>query len=266
MPKVAIVAALEREVSTLTGSCRCVEQEHEGRRFVFFERDEMVVVCGGIGLDAARRASEAVIELYHPARLQSVGFAGALDAKLRVGDLLAPSVVIDARDGSRAQIEGGDQQSSLVSFMAVAGVQQKASLAQAYGAKAVDMEAAAVAAAARAHGIEFGATKVISDESTFEMPGMDRFIDPHGRFKTASFAVFAALRPWLWSRVATLAGNSRKAAGVLAEHMERFRQELRRTTSQASGQALEKIAAPAATARPAQQAAATTTSGARGRE
>jgi hypothetical protein len=231
MPKVAIVAALEREVSGLTRSCRRVTQEHEGRSFTFFERDDMVVTCGGIGMEAARRAAEVVIALYHPMRLQSVGFAGALDASLHVGDLFTPAVVIDARDGSRIEIPGGDKRSMLVSFMAVAGIEQKRSLATAYGAQVVDMEAAGVATAARAHGIEFGATKVISDEWNFEMPQMGRFIDAHGRFRTAPFAAFVAVRPWLWKRVATLAGNSRKAARVLGDHLERFGRELSGTAS-----------------------------------
>ncbi|MGC1964198.1 MAG: hypothetical protein WA676_15785, partial [Candidatus Sulfotelmatobacter sp.] len=87
MPRVALVAALEREVSGLTKSWSRVEHQYDGRRFVFFERDEMVIVCGGIGVEAARRAAEAAIALYSPALLQSVGFAGALDAGLRVGDL-----------------------------------------------------------------------------------------------------------------------------------------------------------------------------------
>jgi adenosylhomocysteine nucleosidase len=231
MPKVAIVAALEREVSGLTRSWHRVEQQYDGRRFVFFERDEVVVVCGGIGLDAARRAAEAVISLYHPALLHSVGFAGALDPKLRAGDLIVASVVIDARDGSRAFVSGTDSQNSLVTYMSVAGVQQKKNLAHAFGAKAVDMEAAAVAAAAVAHGIPFAATKVISDESNFEIPEMDRFIDPRGRFRTARFAVFVALRPWLWTRVATLAGNSSKAARVLGEHLKGSVQDLSQTSA-----------------------------------
>ncbi len=228
MPKVAIVAALEREVRNLTRSWTRVEQQYDGRRFVFFEREEAVVVCGGIGLDAARRAAEAVISLYHPTRLHSVGFAGALDPDLRVGDLIVASVVIDARDGSRAFVSGVDSQSSLVTYMSVAGVQQKKNLAQAFGAKAVDMEAAAVAAAAVAHGIPFAATKVISDESNFELPEMARFIDPQGHFKTATFTLFVALRPWLWRRVAMLSANSRKAANVLGEHLERRVQDLGR--------------------------------------
>jgi adenosylhomocysteine nucleosidase len=236
MPKVAIaiIAALEREVSGLTKNWVRIEREYQGRNFLFFRReehesDEMIVVCGGIGLEAARRAAEAVIALYRPTLLQSVGFAGALDASLRVGDIFAPAVVIDARDGSRIQIEdrveggnnqAGNNQATLVTFMEVAGKDQKANLAQAYGAQAVDMEAAAVAAAARAHGIRFGAIKVISDEMNFEMPQMARFIDSHGRFKTASFALHAALRPWLWPRVAQLAGNSRKAATALGKHLQ----------------------------------------------
>ena len=74
--------------------------------FVFFEQDEIVVVCGGIGAEPARRAAEAVIALYRPALVQSVGFAGALDATLRVGDIFCPAEVIDARDGSRVEIRG----------------------------------------------------------------------------------------------------------------------------------------------------------------
>lgn len=252
MPKVAIIAALERELSGLTKGCHRVEQHYDGHAFVFFEREEIVIVCGGIGVEAARRAAEAVIALYNPALLQSVGFAGALDAGLRVGDIFAPAIVIDARDGSRIEIERAadprqtrsaqadsrqadprqadprQERRSLVTLASVAGAQQKASLARAYGAQAVDMEAAGVAAAARAHGIAFSAMKVISDELNFEMPQMDRFIDPNGRFKTANFAAYVALRPQLWSRTATLAANTRKAARALSEHLEHYHRELSR--------------------------------------
>ncbi len=254
MPKVAIVAALEREVSGLTKSLSRVEHQHDGRKFVFFEADEIVIVCGGIGVEAARRAAEAAIALHSPTLLQSVGFAGALDSGLRAGDLFMPAFVIDARDGSRIEIEGASAlergrqgRSSLVTFASVAGAQQKASLAHAYGAQAVDMEAAGVAAAARAHGIGFAAMKVISDELNFEMPQTARFIDANGRFKTASFAVFVALRPWLWRRTAALAFNSRKAARVLCEHLEHYREELRRPNP---------VAKSPATAQPEPQPAA----------
>jgi adenosylhomocysteine nucleosidase len=221
MPKVAIVAALEREVSELIKASQPVELKHEGRKFRFFEQDDMVIVCGGIGMEPARRAAEAVIALYHPALVESVGFAGALQSNLRVGDIFSPASVVDARDSSHVEIEGGD--GVLLTFMAVAGRQQKMNLAHSYGAQAIDMEAAAVAAAARARGIRFGATKVISDGLDYEMPQTARFIDAQGRFRTASFALHVALRPWLWRRVAALAGNSSKAARALCRHLKNSR-------------------------------------------
>jgi len=220
---VAIVAALEREVSVLIKGWTRVPRQHEGRTHVFFEHADTVVVCGGIGSQAARRAAEAVISLYHPTFVESVGFAGALDTSLRVGDIFAPATVIDARDASRIEIPTG--KGALITFMEVASAAQKATLAQAYAAQAVDMEAAAVAAAARAHGVKFGVIKAISDELGFEMPQTARFIDAHGRFHTANFALFATLRPWHWPRVATLARNSRKAAAALCEHLRQFSQQ-----------------------------------------
>ncbi|HXC44066.1 MAG TPA: hypothetical protein VNY51_11170 [Candidatus Dormibacteraeota bacterium] len=247
MPKVAIVAALEREVKGLIKGWSRTEREFEGRRFTFFERDEMVVVCGGIGTECARRAAAAAIALYYPERVESVGFAGALDETLRVAEIFRPTEVIDARDGSHFEIgrfetgrlETGDAQKvdRLVTFMAVAGAEQKAKLAQAYQACAVDMESAAVLAAARAHGVAFGATKVISDELDFEMPGMAAFIDAAGRFKTASFVIHVALRPWLWKRVATLARNSGKAAKALCAHLERFQCDLKQAALTGTGTA-----------------------------
>jgi len=212
------VAALEREVHPLIKNWNRVEQNYEGRSFIFFERANTVLVCGGIGAQAARRAAEAVIALYHPSLVQSVGFAGALDATLHVGDIFTPSQVLDARDGSRIQLAGSE--GALITFMSVAGAQQKAKLAQAYEVRAVDMEAAAVAAAARAHEIPFAAIKVISDERNFEIPAMSAFIDTNGRFQTANFTLFALLRPWLWPRLVALARNSSKASRALSSHLE----------------------------------------------
>jgi hypothetical protein len=44
---------------------------------------------------------------------------------------------------------------------------------------------------------------------------MDRFIAADGTFRTASFALYAAGRPFLWPKVLRLAQNSAKAARAL---------------------------------------------------
>lgn len=217
MPKIATIAALEREVAGLLKNSKRVERERDGRKFTFFEREEMVIVCGGIGVEAARRAAEAVISIYHPVLMQSVGFAGALQSKMRVGDILSPALLIDARDGSRTEIADGS--GTLLTFMSIADAKQKSRLSESYAAQAVDMEAAGVAAAARAHGIAFRAVKVISDEMNFKMPEMARFVDAQGRFGGFGFAAYAAIKPWLWPAIATLARNSKKAAAVLERYL-----------------------------------------------
>jgi adenosylhomocysteine nucleosidase len=221
--KVAIVAALEREVRPLIRQWQSVDREYDGRKYRFFHNERAVLVCSGIGAEAARRATEAIINLYAPVLVQSAGFAGALDPTLKVGTVLTPICVIDAKDGSR--IEAGVGYWVLVTVDHPASVEQKAKLAEAYWAHAVDMEAAAVARAAQAHDITFVGLKAISDEASFEMPPMGRFIAPNGQFRTAAFAVYVALRPWLWRRVIEMASNSSTAANALCEWLEQYNHE-----------------------------------------
>jgi adenosylhomocysteine nucleosidase len=100
-------------------------------------------------------------------------------------------------------------------------VAQKLKLARAYGAQAVDMEAAAVARGAQARGVAFGAYKVISDDSDFEIPAMDRFIR-EGKFRALAFVIYTAIRPWLWRRVIRLARNSSRAAETLCRWLVQY--------------------------------------------
>jgi len=215
MSRVAIVVALEREVRPLIKEWRASEKESGGRGFRFFEKDEFVLVCGGIGAEAARRAAEAVIAIYAPALIYSAGFAGALDPKLKVGDVVQPERVVNAGDGSNVDLGRGE--GVLVSFGSVATPEQKAKLRNSFGATAVDMEAAAVARAAEARGVRFAVVKVISDEFDFAFPSMERFVDSNGRFLEGRFAWFAALRPWLWPQVWRLARNSGRASRALCD-------------------------------------------------
>ena len=213
--RVAIVVAVEREVRSLVKGWRVDEREHCGRAFRFFENGDAVLVCGGIGREAARRAAEAVIAFYSPGVVWSAGFAGALETGMKVGDVVVPARVIDSSDGSSVGLESGS--GVLVSFEAVASPGQKLKLRESFGAQAVDMEAAAVARASQLHGVRFATVKVISDESDFTFPELDRFVDGKGRFLEGRFAVYAAVRPWLWGKVVRLGRSSARASVVLCQ-------------------------------------------------
>jgi adenosylhomocysteine nucleosidase len=214
------VAALDREVRPLIKRWSVNDREYGGRNFRFFENDRAVLVCGGIGAEASRRACEAVIRLYQPQLVVSAGFAGALDPELEVGRVLTPRLVIDASDGSRADVGFGN--GVLVSFNAVADAKQKLKLGKAYRADAVDMEAAAVARGAVAQGTPFVAVKAISDGAGFEMTWLSDFIASDGQFQVGRFVLFATVRPWLWSRVIRLSANTQKASRALCHRLEEY--------------------------------------------
>jgi|SRR5579872_7051887 len=222
MPKVAIIAAMEREVAGAIRRWRVTRREYAGRRYRFHENERAVLVCAGVGAEAARRACEAVIRLYAPALVISVGLAGGLEPSARVGSLLLPERVIDASDGS--VIEIGSGQGTLVSWNSVADVKQKAKLGKSYGATAVDMEAAAVARGANARGVRFMAVKAISDAYDFEFPALQRFIAADGQFRSGGLLMFAAIRPWLWSKLLYLSRNSQRAASALCDWLEWYNQ------------------------------------------
>jgi adenosylhomocysteine nucleosidase len=211
----AIIAALPREVGALVKGWECRRPERNVR---VYTNGEAVVACAGMGARRAELAVQAAMKAMPVTALVSVGLAGACDSALRVGDIVRAGVVIDGRTGERFENPRFEQ--VLVSVDAVASAREKARLRAECGAAAVDMEAAAVARMARAHGLDFGAIKAISDEMDFEMDGLSQFSTEDGQFREAAFALHAAMRPASWSKVIALARNSGKALKSLTVAIE----------------------------------------------
>jgi nucleoside phosphorylase len=219
--KLAIVAALEREVAPLfrddewdTAVVRMGE-----RKVCIRERDGVLVTWGGIGAAAARTAAEM---LYKHAKGEldgyiSAGYAGALTPELKVGDVMQPGQVVTP-DGTDCAAHGRNASGGvLVSAPAVAGTAAKRDLAIRHSAKAVDMEAHAVADFARGRQLPCVVIKVISDEHDSDLPPVEQFIDANGRFKSSSFAVHMMVRPWHWRKVIRLGRDTSVASRALCE-------------------------------------------------
>lgn len=221
--KVAIVAALEREIRPLVRGWRSYRlPAADGlHRLRFFESESAVVVCGGIGREAATEAARAAIERFRPQVVVSAGFAGAIAPELRVAALLDPEKVIAAKSGTAFET-GGEGKGVLVTVSEVAGREEKRRLAERFSAQAVDMEAAAVARAAQAEGVRFRALKAISDEADFPLPPAAGFIDASGTFHTLRFALYLVLRPWLWRTAREMGRNCSRAAEALAGALTTF--------------------------------------------
>ena len=220
MSKLAIIAADLVEIAPLLHGWKHSQQVAQ-RHFVdIYENDSTVAGFAGIGPVPARIAADTIYKHCSGklAAMLSVGYAGALTAKLKVADLVEPKKIICAADDTEIINIGGS--GTLISAGSVAGSEAKEMMAKKYAADAVDMEAYSVADVARIYGIPFRALKVISDELDFPMPPMGRFIDEFGRFHKASFVAYAAIRPWTWSHVWKLARSSSRATGVWCDRLQ----------------------------------------------
>ena len=224
MSKIAIIAAMEREIAPLVRGWQRGTLSSGEREFTCFERDSVVAVVSGIGGKNADLATRGIVDQHRPALLISVGLAGALIRSLKVGSVFTPSVVVDAADGAEYRciadanhVSGG----VLVSAAEIAGAEAKRELVKRFHGLVVDMEAAGVARIAQQKQIDFRCVKAISDEADFPMPPMGKFLDAAGEFQKGKFALWAALRPWQWPRIAALARNSKRAIWALSDRLRK---------------------------------------------
>lgn len=213
---VAIVAALPREIAGLTRGTR--PDPGLLKRGIRLHRiPGAVVVAAGMGASRATLAVEAALAAEASVKaLISVGLAGACLPGLQAGSVLEVNMVVDAQTGERFESDAkpGSAGSSvtLVTTGSIADVKEKRRLLESYGAALVDMEGATIARLALAHGLGFRAIKAISDEHDFAMESLAAFADKSGQFRTAAFALHAALRPTEWGGVMRL---GRKSAAAL---------------------------------------------------
>jgi adenosylhomocysteine nucleosidase len=219
MTRVAIIAALQREVAPLLADPRWQRDSSPHPKGVFvWTTENAVLAFAGMGRRAAL-AVEAALAAGPISEIVSAGWAGACVPGAQVGSLVRPSTIVDARTGERFPCVNGDG-SVLATVASVAGIDEKRRLYDAYGASTVEMEAATVARLAQAHGLPFSALKAISDGADFELQGVERFHTAEGQFREAAFAVYAAFRPWLWQPVVKMAKGSKLAAGNLCREID----------------------------------------------
>jgi len=216
---VGIVTAMATEVWPLIRDWKkslhpWQNQPSVGYPVMFFESEDAVLLCGGIGHEAGKRAAEAVIEYAKPSLLIATGLAGGLRPEWTLGRTMVAAEVVDEATGRRFQTAYGE--GIVVSSREIARAGKKRELAARFAADVVDMEGAAVAEVAEAHGLPFLAVKAVSDEMDFELPPLQEFVDAEGCFQGARFGFWAAWHPRWWPVIVQLKRKSDAAAAALA--------------------------------------------------
>jgi adenosylhomocysteine nucleosidase len=171
-----------------------------------------LLVANGPGPRLVERALENKRRVDH---ILSIGFCGALDPVLRIGDIVVSGEVPEGLGASFVQ---GDVVSvDRVAFTA----REKGELRVATGAAVIEMESAAVAQKAREWDVPFGCVRVVSDVAGEDLPlDFNRYRDADGRFARTRIALAALRRPFtVLPRLVRLDRDCRRAAERLGEFL-----------------------------------------------
>ncbi len=236
-PRIAIVAAMARELRPLVKNW---ELEIDEGGVSVYSSAEAVAAYAGIGEERARLAVAAALSLGPVREIVSAGWAGGLHPAMKGGMVRRIGRVIDAASGEvfvlGSSERGAGPGTVLLTMDRFASAAEKQYLRERYQADMVDMEASVVAGVARECGIRCTAIKAISDDDSFDLPGIERYSTPDGRFREGAFAAYVALRPALWKATARMGRTSSLAAKELCRALERHIAENQGQDLAASGQ------------------------------
>lgn len=160
---------------------------------------EFWMVANGAGPTHAARAVAVACPACRPEVIVSMGFCGALDPALDIGDIFAATAVETAggRIPARLPVSNAPHATGvLASIDHVAQTAAEKSRLRASGAAAVEMEAAAVAQGAAAYGLPFYCVRSVTDRAgeTF-VTDFNRALRSDGHFATMSILKSALRNP-----------------------------------------------------------------------
>lgn len=215
-------------------------------------RASLDFVATGIGATNALHAAEAVISKEYSFCIVS-GFAGALEATVKLGDVVVAEKVQHAGNGgtaicarnlvTRAAQDGAKLIPTLLTADHVVNTAaEKARLSP--FAPAVDMETFSILNVARARSLPAVAIRVISDSFDQDLPvDIDTMVDAQGQVKIAGVARYVARHPLTLPALVRLGRETKTAAEALAHFLEAYIKKLSFATHGWPPPELQEVAA-----------------------
>jgi nucleoside phosphorylase len=219
-PSLLVLAALAWEAKLVRAALR--DRAPEG------PRDVRIVACG-IGEERASAALAGILP--PPDLLLLVGCAGALDPRLRPGDLVVADRIVDSKGETfaceaalRSTMEDAARRAGISAKVAgilgsgevVGSLEEKRRAAESSGCVAVDMESAAISRHADRHGIPAAVVRAILDPADVALTYAPLCVESTGDVSIAGLLrALARGRSHAVRELAGLAGPRRAAVDTL---------------------------------------------------
>jgi adenosylhomocysteine nucleosidase len=187
--------------------------------------DERIIVdLLGVGkAGAQRKVDDLLAGGCRPATVIVAGFAGALRAELKVGDVIAVSEIADS-NGNRWPTSWPPRRTGrlFTSDRMIGDPAEKLALGVQHQADVVDMESSAVAAACAKFSMPYGCVRAVSDDVGKPLSQRLMGLVESGRVSKWQLAKLLLGSPRSIIDLLRLAADTRRAAERLAEELHRL--------------------------------------------
>ncbi|MDP7557149.1 MAG: hypothetical protein QF687_04620 [Nitrospinaceae bacterium] len=243
---ICILGALREEINGIRRAMSVEEQIKAGRADAWkgnWEGASIALVRTGVGKDCALNALEEVLKLVNPSLILSIGYAGGLDSKLKVGDIVVADRVFDDAHSNRgigytigsdllARVEAlsSSDEFSLHRGPLVtvdepaADPESKRMLGTRHGAIAVDMETSVLIARTTERNIPFLSVRAISDTADQSLVDVSSFIGEDGEVSKLKAGWYVATHPQTIKTFISLGVQSQKATRNMTGFLRVFLQ------------------------------------------
>ena len=181
---IAIIAATREELSSFLSNFNS-DNEVKHNKIIFIEGKfldiPVVISISGVGIKKARTATEYIIEKYNPKFIVSAGFAGALNPKLKTGDLVLPEWAMSLKTENKKIFYSSlpyisfkfNKGGLLTENRFINNQKEKLDLFLQSGADIVDMETWGVLESAEKNSAKVISIRSVSDTTNSKLPKME---------------------------------------------------------------------------------------------
>jgi len=240
-----ILGALREEISQIRKLMVVKEHLKAGHADVWvgvWEGAHIVLVRTGMGKECALDSLKKVLSRMYPALVLSIGYAGGLDLKLNVGDLVIADKVLEinqANSFAKSFTINPEQQdlfyvltsqeqltiykgTLLTVNQVISDSSTKQELGSSHKALAVDMESSSLIGHCIEKNIPFISLRAISDTMEQSLVNTNSFVDGEGKISKIKAGWYAATHPHVIKNLISLRSQSQKATENLTEFLGVF--------------------------------------------